>query len=226
VPVSGIPGTAAAAGGTPGGEPAAAGGGAPGEAVPAGGMPGRAAAVGGETALASGAAGGTVPAVSAPGGVAAAGGPLAGVRVLDLTSVVMGPLATAILGDLGADVVTVESARGDTNRAMGAGPHPYRSGVSLNLLRNKRNIDLDLKSAAGRAILLRLAARCDVFVTNLRPGPLARLGAAYEDIAAVRPGVVYCRAHGGRFPRRRGRLRRHRARQRRPTGPPGEGMPG
>ena len=79
---------------------------------------------------------------------------------------------------------------------MGAGPHPYLSGVSLNLLRNKLNIDLDLKSAEGRAILLRLAAHCDVFVTNLRPGPLARLGAAYEDIAAVRPDVVYCRAHG------------------------------
>ena len=148
-----------------------------------------------------GAGGAAAGGAAAAGGVAAAGGqaaggPLAGVRVLDLTSVVMGPLATAILGDLGADVVTVESARGDTNRAMGAGPHPYLSGVSLNLLRNKRNIDLDLKSAGGRAILLRLAARCDVFVTNLRPGPLARLGAAYEDIAAVRPDVVYCRAHG------------------------------
>jgi crotonobetainyl-CoA:carnitine CoA-transferase CaiB-like acyl-CoA transferase len=142
--------------------------------------------------LPDGAENGRFPAGTGP----AAGGPLAGVRVLDLTSVVMGPLATAILGDLGADVVTVESARGDTNRAMGAGPHPYLSGVSLNLLRNKRNIDLDLKSAGGRAILLRLAARCDVFVTNLRPGPLARLGAAYEDIAAVRPDVVYCRAHG------------------------------
>jgi crotonobetainyl-CoA:carnitine CoA-transferase CaiB-like acyl-CoA transferase len=123
-------------------------------------------------------------------------GPLAGVRVLDLTSVVMGPLATAILGDLGADVVTIESARGDTNRVMGAGPHSHLSGVSLNLLRNKRNIDLDLKSPEGRAILLRLAARCDVFVTNLRPGPLARLGASYQDIAAVRPEVVYCHAQG------------------------------
>jgi crotonobetainyl-CoA:carnitine CoA-transferase CaiB-like acyl-CoA transferase len=158
------------------------------------------AAVGGQAAVGGapggGAAGGGAPGGGVPGGTAAAGGPLAGVRVLDLTSVVMGPLATAILGDLGADVVTVESARGETNRAMGAGPHPYLSGVSLNLLRNKRNIDLDLKSAEGRAILLRLAARCDVFVTNLRPGPLARLGAAYEDIAAVRPDVVYCRAHG------------------------------
>jgi crotonobetainyl-CoA:carnitine CoA-transferase CaiB-like acyl-CoA transferase len=123
-------------------------------------------------------------------------GPLSGLRVLDLTSVVMGPMATSILGDLGADVVTIESSRGDTNRAMGAGPHPQLSGISLNLLRNKRNVDLDLKTEAGRELLLALAATCEVFVTNLRPGPLARLGAAYADVAAVRPDVVYCQAHG------------------------------
>ena len=125
-----------------------------------------------------------------------ASGPLAGVRVLDLTSVVMGPLGTQILGDLGADVITVESARGDTNRVMGPGPHPQLSGVSLNLLRNKRNIALDLKHPDGRAALLRLAATCDVVVTNLRPGPLQRLGFAYDDVVAVRPDVVYCQAHG------------------------------
>ena len=123
-------------------------------------------------------------------------GALAGVRVLDLTSVVMGPMATQILGDLGADVITIESATGDTNRAMGPGPHPYLSGVSLNLLRNKRNIAVDLKQPRGREILLRLAATCDVFITNLRPGPLARLGIAYADLAAVRPDIVYCQAQG------------------------------
>jgi crotonobetainyl-CoA:carnitine CoA-transferase CaiB-like acyl-CoA transferase len=123
-------------------------------------------------------------------------GPLTGIRVLDLTSVVMGPWATAILGDLGADVITVEPPYGDTNRAMGPGPHPQLSGVSLNLLRNKRNIDLDLKTDGGRELLLRLAAGCDVFVTNLRPGPLARMGATYEQVAAVRPDVVYCQAQG------------------------------
>ncbi|HEY5336523.1 MAG TPA: CoA transferase, partial [Mycobacteriales bacterium] len=123
-------------------------------------------------------------------------GPLSGIRVLDLTSVVMGPWATAILGDLGADVITFEPPHGDTNRAMGAGPHPQLSGVSLNLLRNKRNIDLDLKTDGGRALLLRLAADCDVFVTNLRPGPLERMGATYEHVAAVRPDVVYCQAQG------------------------------
>ncbi len=123
-------------------------------------------------------------------------GPLAGVRVLDLSSVVMGPLATQILGDLGADVVTIESAVGETNRAMGPGPHPLLSGVSLNLLRNKRNLAVDLKHPAGHDVLMRLAATCDVFVTNLRPQPLRRLGATYDDIRGVRPDVVYCQAQG------------------------------
>jgi crotonobetainyl-CoA:carnitine CoA-transferase CaiB-like acyl-CoA transferase len=123
-------------------------------------------------------------------------GALAGTRVLDLTSVVMGPMATQVLGDLGADVISVESAHPDTNRAMGPGPHRYLSGVSLNLLRSKRNIAVDLKTEAGRQILRRLAATCDVFVTNLRPGPLERLGMRYEDVVALRPDVVYCQAQG------------------------------
>jgi len=80
-------------------------------------------------------------------------GPLADVRVLDLTSVVMGPLATQILGDLGADVVTVEDIGGDTNRYMGPGPHPQLSGSALNLMRNKRNISLDLKHPDGPDIV-------------------------------------------------------------------------
>lgn len=123
-------------------------------------------------------------------------GPLEGVRVLDLTSVVMGPLSTQILGDLGADVITVEAARGETNRVMGPGPHPELSGISLNLLRNKRNVRIDMKDPAGRDAVLRVASTCDVVVTNLRPGPLGRLGLAYDDIVKVRPDVVYCQAHG------------------------------
>lgn len=123
-------------------------------------------------------------------------GPLAGIRVLDLTSVVMGPLATQVLGDLGADVISIESGRGDTNRGMGSGPLRQLSDVSLNLLRNKRNVALDLKAPEGLAALLRIAATCEVFVTNLRPGPLSRLGLDYERVAAVRPDVVFCRAQG------------------------------
>ncbi len=130
-------------------------------------------------------------------------GPLDGVRVLDVTSVVMGPLATQTLGDLGADVITIEAAKGETNRVMGTGPHPQLSGIALNLLRNKRNVALDLKQPDGRAALLRIAATCDVFVTNLRPAPLARLRLTYDDVALVRPDVVYCQAQG--FPSDSGR---------------------
>lgn len=121
---------------------------------------------------------------------------LEGIRVLDLSSVVMGPLATQIMGDLGADVICVEDAGGDTNRIMGPGPEPGMSGVSLNLLRNKRNVCLDLKHPDGRAALLRIAATCDVLVTNLRPGPLGRLGLTYDVVREVRPDIVMCQAHG------------------------------
>jgi crotonobetainyl-CoA:carnitine CoA-transferase CaiB-like acyl-CoA transferase len=123
-------------------------------------------------------------------------GPLDGLRVLDLTSVVMGPYATQLLGDLGADVIAVEPPRGDTNRAMGVGPLPQLSGIALNLLRNKRNISLNFKHPAGRQALLDIAATCDVFVTNLRPAALARAHLEYGDVAAKRSDVVYCQAQG------------------------------
>ena len=126
----------------------------------------------------------------------AATGPLAGVRVLDVTSVVMGPYATQLFGDMGADVIAVEPAHGDTNRAMGPGPHRQLSGVALNLLRNKRNVSINFKHPEGRRALLAVAATCDVFVTNLRPSALERAGLTYEDIATVRPDVVYCQAQG------------------------------
>jgi crotonobetainyl-CoA:carnitine CoA-transferase CaiB-like acyl-CoA transferase len=122
--------------------------------------------------------------------------PLDGVRVLDLSSVIMGPLASQILGDLGADVILIEGAGLDINRQMGVGPHPQLSGTALNLLRNKRSVALDFKTPAGRAAVLRIAATCDVMITNLRPGALARAGLAYGDVAAVRPDIVYCQAQG------------------------------
>ncbi len=123
-------------------------------------------------------------------------GPLSGVRVLDLSSVVMGPWATQLMGDLGADVISVEDQKGDTNRYMGVGPHPKMSGVAMNLLRNKRNVCLDLKHPEGRLALLCIAATCDVMITNLRPGPLKRLGLSYVDICSVRPDIVFCQAQG------------------------------
>ena len=123
-------------------------------------------------------------------------GPLDGVRVLDLTAVVMGPFATQILGDLGADVIVVEGTHLDTNRVMGAGPHPQLSGVALNLMRNKRSVRLDYKVPEGREALMRIAAGCDVVVTNIRPAALRRARLTYEDFAAVRADIIYCDAHG------------------------------
>lgn len=123
-------------------------------------------------------------------------GPLADIRVLDLTSVVMGPFATQILGDLGADVVCVESHEGDTNRFMGSGPHPQLSGTALNLLRNKRTVALDLRHPLGRDACLRLAATSDIVITNLRPGSLRRLGLSYDDMVSQRSDIIFCQAQG------------------------------
>lgn len=125
-------------------------------------------------------------------------GVLAGIRVLDLTSVIMAPYATQLLGDMGADVIKIETGRGDTNRFMGGGPHPELSGIALNINRNKRAVSLDLKSGDGHAAFLRILDTCDVFVTNLRPGPLARLGLSYADVAPDRPSLVFCQAQGFR----------------------------
>lgn len=109
-------------------------------------------------------------------------GPLHGIRVLDLTRVVMGPFATQILADQGADVVMIEAAEGDTNRSMGPGPHPQLSGISLNLLRNKRSVCLDLKDPNDAELLRSLVKKADVLVATMRPGALTRLGLDYQSV--------------------------------------------
>lgn len=126
-------------------------------------------------------------------------GPLSGVRVLDLTRVMMGPLASQILADQGADVILIEAEGGDANRVMGPGPHPELSGVALNLLRNKRSVDIDLKSAAGRDLVRRLVKTCDVVLTTMRPQVLTRLGLDYASLSDVKPDLVYCQAQGYRL---------------------------
>jgi crotonobetainyl-CoA:carnitine CoA-transferase CaiB-like acyl-CoA transferase len=123
-------------------------------------------------------------------------GPLSGVRILDLSSVIMGPWATQTMADLGAEVICVEAAGGDAVRFIGRGHHPMLSGISLNVLRNKRNVALNLKNPKGREAFLKIASTCDVVVTNLRPGPRARLGLMYEDIRLVREDIIYCHAQG------------------------------
>jgi crotonobetainyl-CoA:carnitine CoA-transferase CaiB-like acyl-CoA transferase len=130
--------------------------------------------------------------------VAKAPGALQGIRILDLTSVVMGPFATQQLGDLGADVIFVERLTGATNRKMGPGAHEQFSGIALNLLRNKRSVALDVKAPEGREILHRILASCDVLVTNLRPQPLSRLNLNYEDAVGLRADIIYCQAQGFR----------------------------
>jgi crotonobetainyl-CoA:carnitine CoA-transferase CaiB-like acyl-CoA transferase len=122
--------------------------------------------------------------------------PLDGIRVVDLTSVVMGPLGTQILADMGADVVAIETPLGDANRHMGPGSHPDLSGVSINLMRNKRSIVLDLASTEGREVLRRMVAAADVFVTNLRPGSRRRAGITFDELRAVRPDLVWVASAG------------------------------
>jgi crotonobetainyl-CoA:carnitine CoA-transferase CaiB-like acyl-CoA transferase len=123
-------------------------------------------------------------------------GPLAGIRVVELASVIMAPYAGQILGDLGADVVKVEHDIIDNSRLMGGGPHPELSGIALNLHRNKRSIGLDVKTPEGHEILLRLLATSDVFITNVRPAALARLKVGYDDLAESMPRLVYCQSQG------------------------------
>ena len=123
-------------------------------------------------------------------------GPLSGLRVLELTSVVLGPLACQMLGDLGADVVKVEPPGGDSNRRIGPSREPLMGVLFLTCNRNKRSVVLDLKSPDGRAACLRLAAGADVIVHNYRPDALLRLGLEYDAIRAINPGVVFCGTYG------------------------------
>ncbi len=126
----------------------------------------------------------------------AARGPLAGVRVLDLSAVVSGPLCTQILGDLGADVVKVESERGDSTRMMGP---PFKGGLSpmfAQVNRNKRSCVVDLKRTEGRDAVLRLAAKADVLVENFRPGVMERLELGYETLARANPRLIYVAISG------------------------------
>ena len=122
--------------------------------------------------------------------------PLRGVKVIDITSVVMGPLATQVLADQGANVISIEPHSGDPNRAMGRGPHPELSGISLNLMRNKRSVGLDFRHPGGQEALRRLLTSADVFVTNLRPGSRRRAGIGPEDVLRMNPSIVYCSASG------------------------------
>ncbi|NUA31284.1 CaiB/BaiF CoA transferase family protein [Cupriavidus basilensis] len=123
-------------------------------------------------------------------------GPLEGIRVLDLTSVVLGPLATQSLADLGADVIKIEGPEGDLMRANGVSRNAGMSSIYLALNRNKRSVVLDLKTPAGAAALRRLVAGADVLIHNMRVAAIERLGFGYAAVAALNPRIVYCVATG------------------------------
>ncbi|WP_420102767.1 CaiB/BaiF CoA transferase family protein [Bosea sp. (in: a-proteobacteria)] len=122
--------------------------------------------------------------------------PLAGVRVLDLTAIVMGPLATQVLGDLGADVIKIEPPEGDVLRRAGAPPGSDLGPLFVHLNRNKRSVVLDLKGAEGKAALLRLAGEADVLVHSMRPQAMARLGLGYEALSAMNHRLIYAGLFG------------------------------
>jgi len=125
-------------------------------------------------------------------------GPLDGVRVIDLTTVMFGPYCTQILGEMGADVIKIEQPAGDTSRHVGPTRSPGMSGGYLTKAKNKRSIMLDLKQEAGRAVFHRLIEGADAFVHNIRPKPAKRIGIDYETCVAIKPDIIYCAATGFR----------------------------
>jgi crotonobetainyl-CoA:carnitine CoA-transferase CaiB-like acyl-CoA transferase len=132
------------------------------------------------------------------------GGPLSGVKVVDLTTVVVGPICTRTLADYGAEVIKVEAPGGDLLRTMAQGSrNPGMSGKFINFNRNKRSIVLDIKKPDGLAALHRLIEKADVFVSNVRPEALTRAGLDPASLAAKNPKLIHCSilafGRGGRY---------------------------
>jgi crotonobetainyl-CoA:carnitine CoA-transferase CaiB-like acyl-CoA transferase len=122
--------------------------------------------------------------------------PLAGIRVIDITEVVMGPLATQMLAELGADVIKIEPPGGDMLRGTGPGGRNLAGPLFLNLNRNKRSLVLDLKTTAGKEAILKLIATADVVVYNIRPAAMTRLGLGYEELSKLNPRLIYVGTFG------------------------------
>ncbi len=133
---------------------------------------------------------GTHPGQAAP--ERARKGPLAGLRVIDISTVMAGPFATLMFADQGADVIKVEPPEGDIMRLSGPAPRPGMSPIFQHMNRNKRSIVLDLKKPGGVEVLLDLVRTADAFVYNMRPRAMARLGLGYEAVRAARTSIVYC----------------------------------
>jgi crotonobetainyl-CoA:carnitine CoA-transferase CaiB-like acyl-CoA transferase len=121
--------------------------------------------------------------------------PLEGVRILDLTNVMAGPYCSMVLGDLGAEVIKLESLDGDSTRNFE--PRVNDESYCFAVLnRNKKSISVDLKSPQGKDIVMKLAATCDVMMENFRPGVVKKLGIAYDDVKQVNPGIIFASMSG------------------------------
>lgn len=118
-------------------------------------------------------------------------GPMAGVRIVDITSVLMGPSATQYLADLGADVIKIEPPSGDNTRQIGPGGNDKMGPIFLGLNRNKRSLVLDLKQQEALDILFKLVKDADVLTYNVRPAAMARLGLTYEVLREINPRLIY-----------------------------------
>lgn len=125
-----------------------------------------------------------------------AAGPLDGIRVLDLTSVILGPMAAQYLGDMGADVIKIEAPEGDITRSIGARRSEGMGALFLANNRNKRSVVLDLKRADDRASLTALARDCDVLLHSIRAASASKIGLGYEALAAINPRLIYCHVKG------------------------------
>jgi crotonobetainyl-CoA:carnitine CoA-transferase CaiB-like acyl-CoA transferase len=125
-------------------------------------------------------------------------GPLSGIRVIDITTVVLGPMCSQTLGDMGADVIKIETTQGDSTRLIGPSRHPGMGAYFANLNRNKRSLALDLKKPAAREAVLHLVETADVFVHNMRIGAAQRLGLDYDTLSARNPRLIYACASGFR----------------------------
>jgi crotonobetainyl-CoA:carnitine CoA-transferase CaiB-like acyl-CoA transferase len=123
-------------------------------------------------------------------------GPLQGVKIIEMTSVVLGPWACQMLADMGADVVKIEQPRGDSNRTLGAAQNPGMAALYLTCNRNKRSMVLDFRQPGARDALLEMIKTADVFVHNNRPQVMTKLGLDYADLKQVNPKIIYCGAYG------------------------------
>ena len=123
-------------------------------------------------------------------------GPLKGLKILDMTGVVLGPFATQMLGDWGAEVIKIEPPNGDLVRNSGVYRNRGMASVFLAINRNKRSLCLDIKTEEGKEILRKLIAKVDVLATNVRPAGMARAGFGYEDCTKLNPCLIYAAATG------------------------------